>query len=263
MPQKPEVRLARRARRAAGRPGALKTLLLDVDGTLAPIAPTPEEASVPGATIDALRSLAGDGWIVALVSGRPSAEVRAMAPVSGAKVFGSHGLQGSWSRGRSAALSPVLKRRLSGLARQAARLAAGFPGVLVEHKHAGVALHDRKLNARERGAWHRHVDEWLKDADLDGLELLSGRRVLELRPVGVHKGRVAQTMPGYRSGPPRDDSLIAVGDDRTDEDLFHAVFRCGMTIRVGRAGKQTRAAHRLASPLTVGRFLHALTVPTP
>ena len=45
---------------------------------------------------------------------------------------------------------------------------------------------------------------------------IAGRRVLEMRPVGAHKGRVAETMPGFRGGPPRDDSLIAIGDDRTD-----------------------------------------------
>jgi len=259
MPRKPEEQLARRAVLASARPGALKTLLLDVDGTLAPIAPTPEEAAVPERTLDALRALAAEGWTVALVSGRPSSEVRSMVPIRRAKVFGSHGLQGSWSPGGSAPLSPTLRRRLGALADEAERLAVSFPGVLVERKHAGVALHDRKLTARRRGEWHRRVDEWLKETDLEGLELLSGRRVLEIRPVGVHKGRVAETMPGYRAGAPRDDSLVAIGDDRTDEDLFHAVARCGMTIRVGRAGKKTRAAHRLASPLAVGRFLRALT----
>jgi len=250
--------MARRALRAAERPRALKTLLLDVDGTLAPIAPTPEEAAVPVATLEALRALVRDGWTVALVSGRPSVEVRSMVRIRGVRVFGSHGLQGSWSRGGSAALSPALRRKLAGLAHEAERLARGFPGVLIERKHAGVALHDRKLTPRRRGEWHRRVDEWLRDTDLEGLELLSGRRVLEMRPVGVHKGRVAETMPGYRDGPPRDDSLIAIGDDRTDEDLFRAVGQSGMTIRVGRPGEQTRAAHRLASPLTVGRFLRAL-----
>ena len=260
MPLKPEEELARRVLRAAGRPGALKALLLDVDGTLAPIAPTPEEAAVPDATLEAVRALVGQGWTVALVSGRPSAEVRSMVPIQGVKIFGSHGLQGSWSRNASGALSPALRRKLAGLAREAERLAEGFPGVLVERKHAGVALHDRKLTAGRRGTWHRRVAEWLKGADLQGLELLSGRRVLELRPVGVHKGRVAETMPGFRGGTPRDDSLIVIGDDRTDEDLFRAVGRSGMTIRVGRAGKQTHAAHRLASPLAVGRFLRALAL---
>jgi trehalose-phosphatase len=258
MASKPEEQLARQALRAAGRPGAMKTLLLDVDGTLAPIAPTPGEAAVPAATLEALRALVRGGWTVALVSGRPSLEVSSMVPIRGVKVFGSHGLQGSWSRGGSAALSPALRRKLDGLAHEAERLAAKFPGVLVERKLAGVALHDRKLTPRRRGEWHRRVQEWLKETDLEGLELLSGRRVLEMRPVGVHKGRVAQTMPGYRSGPPRDDTLIAIGDDRTDEDLFRAVGKSGMTIRVGRPGKQTRAAYRLASPLTVGRFLRAL-----
>ena len=81
---------------------------------------------------------------------------------------------------------------------------------------------------------------------------------MELRPVGVHKGRVAETMPGFRGKPPRDDSLIAIGDDRTDEDLFGAVDGSGMTIRVGRPGKRSLAANRLASPHAVGRFLRAL-----
>jgi trehalose-phosphatase len=255
----PARQLARRAAAAARRPGALRTLLLDVDGTLAPIAPTPEAARVPPSTLEALHALVGLGWTVALVSGRPAREVRAMVPISGVRIFGSHGLEGSWSRSGKAAVAPATKRRLARLARDAARLSDGLPGVLIERKPAGVALHDRKLTPRNRAEWGRRVREWLAEVDLGGLELLRGRRVLEIRPRGAHKGRVAETMPRLRGSRPRDASLIAIGDDVTDEDLFRAVGKNGVSVRVGRAGKRSAATLRLASPAAVGRFLKCLT----
>jgi len=236
----------------------LKTLLLDVDGTLAPIAPTPGEARVPPETIEALRALVARGWTVALVSGRPAREIRAMVPISGVKFFGSHGLEGSWSRSAPAVAAPATKRRLARLARAAERLSQGIPGVLIERKPAGLALHDRKLTPARRAEWSQRVRGWLADADLEGLELLRGRRVLEIRPHGAHKGRVAETLPRPWRDRPHDASLVAIGDDVTDEDLFRAVGRHGVSVHVGRPGRRTAATHRLASPAAVGRFLRCL-----
>jgi trehalose-phosphatase len=181
-----------------------------------------------------------------------------MVPLRGLKIFGSHGLEGSWSGRSGGALSSGLRRRLARLAEGAETLAAGVPGVLVERKPAGVAIHDRRVPANLRAGWTARLRRWLAEQDLRGLELLDGRRVVELRPVGVHKGRVAASLPEAAAAPATDHSVVAMGDDRTDEDLFRAIRGRGLSVRVGRPGKRSVARARLASPTAVCRFLRQL-----
>ncbi len=260
--ERPEVsstrELASRVARAARRPGARRTLLLDLDGTLAPIARTPSQATVPPKTLEALRRLVKQGWTVAIVSGRPATEARRMVPVQGAKIFGGHGLEGTWSRPGSRRLNPDLRRRLAELARAARRLSSGTPGLLVEHKPTGLALHDRLLPRGRRASWHRRLDEWLERQDLRGLERIDGKCVTELRPAGAHKGQVVATLPARRDAPVPDASLVGMGDDRTDEDLFRALRGRGLAVRVGRPGVRSAARWRLTSPAAVQRFLAEL-----
>ena len=148
---------------------------------------------MPLQTLEALRRLVRQGWTVAIVSGRPALEARRMVPVRGVKIFGGHGLEGSWSPRVSRRSNPGLRRRLSELARAARRHSSGTPGLLVELKPTGLALHDREVPRRLRASWHRRFDEWLDRQDLRGLERIDGKCVIELRPTGAHKGQVVAT----------------------------------------------------------------------
>lgn len=249
-------RLARAAAEAALRCDAARTLLLDVDGTLAPIVPRPPDARIPPPTLVAMRTLLDRGWRVVLVSGRPAEEVRSMAPIPGVIVFGTHGFEASppWKPVRD--LGPDEVRRLERIERGARALAEGVEGAAVERKPAGLAFHDRNVAPGTLALWRDRLRGWLDAQDLGGFETLPGRRVVEIRPRGVHKGAaVRQFLPGSAG---RDDSLVAIGDDRTDEDMFREIGDRGMTIRVGRASARTAAAERLASPAAVSRFLRSL-----
>lgn len=243
-------KLAERVAQAARREGAARTLLLDLDGTLAPIAPTPADAEVPATTLAALDSLVKLGWSIAVISGRPAADAAEMIPVAGVKIFGSHGAEGGRRRPTEAA-----KRRLRRLAAQAEELAARVPGAMVERKPYGIALHDRQVARGRLHSWRRMLEEWLEAADTAGLERLEGKRVVELRPRGANKGAVAERLCGSRAGRGPDYSLVAVGDDETDEDMFRSVKGKGLTVRVAPPGTKTQAGERLASPLGVQRFL--------
>jgi trehalose 6-phosphate phosphatase len=257
----PTIKLARRVSRAARRAGAWRTLLLDLDGTLAPIAPTPGEAAVPQATLGALHQLIAHDWTVAVVSGRPAAQVRRMVAVRGVRIFGSHGLEGTWGVAQRRPGPARSRRRIKRLTAAVRRLAATTPGVLVEHKPAGVAVHDRCVPQRLRASWRRRLEAWLANRDLSGIERVDGKCVVELRPVGVHKGRVVEALP-FRPGVSCPDaSLVGVGDDRTDEDLFRALRGRGLAVRVGPPGARSVARSRLPSPAAVQRFLIELTSP--
>src|SRR5437773_2286360 len=87
-----EARPHRRRRRPPERPD-LAALLLDVDGTLAPIVPRPGDARVPEPTRTELRRLAGRYALVACVSGRPSQVAEEIVGVEGIRYVGEHGLE--------------------------------------------------------------------------------------------------------------------------------------------------------------------------
>jgi trehalose 6-phosphate phosphatase len=249
------ARLAAEAAGAARRRDALRTLLLDLDGTLAPIVPRPEEARVPAATLQSLRDLKRIGWRIAIVSGRPAAQVRPMVPVKGIRIFGSHGLEGSWRGGRVPGTPVAVSERLQRILAEGRRLARGIPEALVEAKPAGVGFHDRRISRPQLFLWRRRGKGLLAASDLEGLEILRGRRVVEIRPRGSSKGFAVETLPGLGSRTEMDGSLLVLGDDRTDEDMFKALRGRGLGVLVGRKRKGTAARRRLASPAAVQRFL--------
>ena len=102
--------------------------------------------------------------------------------------------------------------------------------MLVEDKGDTVAVHYRTRPDRERAVADR-VDDAVRDLDAE-LELVPGKKVLEIRPRGVGKDKVVDA---FMAEPPfRGRTPVFVGDDRTDEDGFAAVNRLGgHSIRVG------------------------------
>jgi trehalose 6-phosphate synthase/phosphatase len=86
------------------------------------------------------------------------------------------------------------------------------------------------------------------------IEILHGKKVIEFRPSGPSKAlAVAHVLAG--DAPPL---IVAVGDDRTDEDMFAALPPSGIAVHVGPAA--TRAAYRLRDWRAVRQFLRDLLV---
>jgi trehalose-phosphatase len=252
------TQLADEVARAAGRPGARRTIVLDVDGTLAPITPVPESTRVPEATLAALSGLVQGGWTVAVVSGRSARQTKALVPVRGVRIYGSHGLEEAWKAGQRAVLSTDAARRLSRLAAAARPLVATFEGARLELKPAGVALHDRGVAPGALPRWKRAVRRFLAEQDTAGFEVLPGRRVTELRPLGASKGNVIRALVPRRGRARLDASLVAVGDDVTDEDLFREVQGRGLGVKVGPRRAPTLATRTLPSPSAVQELLELL-----
>ena len=82
------------------------------------------------------------------------------------------------------------------------------------------------------------------------VEILAGDRILEIRLKGVNQGLVVDRLPGHSGTPPL---LVAIGDDRTDEDLFPRLPAGGIAIHVGLS--PTRTPHRLPNVRAVRDFL--------
>ncbi len=195
-------------------------ILLDVDGTLLDIAPTPREVVVPPelpATLARVRERVGGA--LALVSGRPIAELdEFFTPLRFAAV-GGHGAEmrpvadGVTLSGRATPLDPMFRERLK-------LIAESHPGVLVEDKGYSIALHYRLVPKQGLALVHdvKHACERWADPSF---ELLTGKAVLEIKFAAFNKGsgvRDLMTYPPFAGRAP-----IFVGDDRTDEDAFRVV----------------------------------------
>jgi trehalose-phosphatase len=233
---------------------------LDYDGTLAPIAPTPDAAVPYPGTATLLHGLGAAARIrVAIVSGRAIADVRRFLDLDGAFYIGIHGLEvrrpggpvtDSTAGRRARAILPQLVARL--------RSEVGDrPGLLIEEKGAAVALHYRlaaAVDAQHGRDVITRLAEGLRAAG-EPLDLLSGHEVVEVRPAGVDKGR---TLCELLASDAPEALPLYIGDDRTDEDAFRALPPEAVTIRVGPAETETAAQYRLADPAAVHRFLEML-----
>ncbi len=241
-------------------------VLLDVDGTLAPIAPRPEEAEVPLETRRAVAALTvRSGVQVVLVSGRAAADARRLVSVANVWVIGNHGYEVLGPNGEEV-VDPHLAPYRAAVAHAARRLEpqlSPVPGVILEDKGWTLSIHyrlaDRAVVPRVRGI----VEEVALSL---GLKMTDGKEVLEVRPpASVDKGTAVLSLV-TRLGLRRDHgAAVFLGDDRTDEDAFRALrawSAATVTARVGQNGAtppmQTAAEYVLDSPAEVRAFLEWL-----
>jgi trehalose-phosphatase len=128
----------------------------------------------------------------------------------------------------------------------------------VESKPAGVGFHDRSVPDALRSSWRSRVRAILGTGLPPGFEVVRGRRVVEIRLTGWSKGTIVATRPGRRRGEGLDRSLLAIGDDTTDEDMFRAIRGEGLGVLVAPRLRRSAATRRLGSPRQVGKFLALL-----
>lgn len=205
-------------------------MFLDVDGTLLELADTPHGVVVPPGTVPLLERLAhGLDGALALVSGRAIADLDALFAPSRFAAAGLHGLE---HRTAGGLLVPDERdRRALDAVRPALRtFAAGAPGVIVEDKGPNIAVHYRL--APERADEIHALLNRLRDQLGAGFEVLAGKMIGELRPVGTDKGVAVRTF--MAEAPFRGRRPVFVGDDVTDEAAFKAVNTLsGVSVRVG------------------------------
>lgn len=225
-------------------------LFLDVDGSLAEHAATPDEVRIDPALIQALPALFRRcGGAVALVSGRSIQALDALfAPVDIAAAAGLHGLE---RRGHSAMqAAPLMDDAFLALARQAQALAEQFPGALVECRGGCLFLHWRAAPAAAASmtAFARALAP-----RLDSHRLHPGAHGIEIRPIGMDKGvAIAAFM---REPPFRGRRPAFIGDDPADEPGFAVVNADdGVSVLVG-PPRRTSARYRIADPRGARRWL--------
>lgn len=230
-------------------------VVLDFDGTLAPIVARPDDAALPSAARSTLVSLA-EQTTLALLSGRGLADVRARVGINGIIYAGSHGLQISgpdisFVHDAVEAARPALAAALRGLREELERI----DGVILEEKACSFAVHYRLADDGERG----RVESAVRAAtNRGGLTLSHGKKVLEVLPdVTWDKGHALAWLLD-RLDARRGDTLY-IGDDRTDENAFRELTDEGLGILVADPVRPTAATRWLRDPSDVHAFLAALS----
>jgi trehalose 6-phosphate phosphatase len=224
-------------------------LFLDFDGTMVDIAPQPHAVHVPQPLIETLRWLDDElGGAVAVISGRPIAQIDQLLDPMRLAVAGVHGAE---RRGTNGDVTLLSTHPLEHVEQVARALAAEHTGLLVENKRGSLALHYRQAPALEELCVQAMQDAV---AESPGLSLLRGKMVVEAKPGGASKGRAIEA---FMAEPPfAGRTPVFIGDDITDEVGFATVQRLGgLGIKVGPG--TTVAWQRLPDPEALRRELVA------
>ena len=190
-------------------------LLLDFDGTLVDIAPTPDAVQVPETLRVSLARLLGlTNGAVAVVSGRPIRDIDAWFAPLKLPVVGGHGAEMRVHDDEViSAVVPLpdeLRRRLSA--------AEKFdPGILIEDKGYSVALHYRRAPAME-ARLRAHIEAVCADFPDEPMEMLPGKALFEIKRPGVSKGEGVRALLTHAPFAGR--TPVFIGDDETDKTLF-------------------------------------------
>jgi trehalose 6-phosphate phosphatase len=240
------------------RAGGRLWLFLDYDGTLVPIARTPDEAVPDPALLELLSRLARAPQIrTAILSGRPLASLQEMIPLPGVHLAGTYGLeirtmpQAPIRRVELAQVRPTIERVKRGWA----ELIEGRSGFLLEDKGLAFALHARFAAPADADFVLPMARDYAGEMiDAEHFRILGGHRFLEVAPAAAHKGQTVEWLLDHE---PLPNALpVYFGDDDKDEEAFAVVRkRGGIPIVVGEARGTTQALVRLESPTGVRDWL--------
>jgi trehalose 6-phosphate phosphatase len=190
-------------------------LLLDVDGTLIDIAPSPHEVHVPDELCRSLaRLLALTGGAVALVSGRPIVDLDRLFSPLALPSIGGHGAEMRVHTGEVIADAKPLPQALRKLLAEAATPGSG---IVVEDKGYSLALHYRKAPQHE-DRLRAHIAAGRAAYPGEDVEVLLGKAMFEVKRPGVSKGEAVRALMTHAPFAGR--MPVFIGDDVTDETVF-------------------------------------------
>jgi trehalose 6-phosphate synthase/phosphatase len=232
-----------------------RLILVDYDGTLVPFADRPEEAVPPPPVLDILRRLAeAPGTTAVLVSGRARKDLEHwFGSIPDLWLVAEHGAcvrppdSREWDLLRRGASSDWKVRVWPVLEHYVDRT----PGSFIEEKEFALVWHYR-LAEPEFGDWLANelaatLDEMLAQTELHAIR---GQKNVEVRFAWANKASIVDRLEALR---PDADFRLAIGDDRTDEDLFARLLGEAWTVRVG--GGPSSARYALNGPPEVRAVL--------
>lgn len=233
--------------------GKLIFLFLDYDGTLAPIADSPNQAVLSLKARELLKNLRDcPRCKIAIISGRKLEDIRSRVGIEGIIYAGNHGLEieGPKIRFRSLVPSGYLKL-LQRIKAELERGISSFAGTFIEDKGLILSLHYRQVDKKDIQGLKLIFDKTVSVYSAkDTIRVKAGKMVFEIQPpVAWNKGKAALWLLARQSfalkGKP-DVIPLYIGDDVTDEDAFKAFENRGITVRISET-EDSRAKYYLKS----------------
>lgn len=207
-------------------------IFLDYDGTLTPIVDTPDLAILDNSTRETIQRLAAC-YKTSIVSGRATEDVKSKVQIEGIFYAGSHGFE---------ILSPDGKSEINSEARaicplideaqiQLEKNLKDIDGVLVENVKYTISVHYRLVSDKDFLKVETAVKEIINS--YDQLKVTYGKKVFEIKPdIDWHKGKAVQWILKVLNYTPKNNFVIYIGDDTTDEDAFSMIGDKGFGILV-------------------------------
>ncbi|MBI2818068.1 MAG: trehalose-phosphatase [Acidobacteria bacterium] len=228
----------------------------DFDGTLAPLAHSPNHVQLGQVVRRSLTSIAHNGVVVGVISGRKISDIQTRVGVRGIWYVGAHGYY-LRRPGISTLclLTPLEKTEMSLIRRRLVQRLRGIPGIMLEPKQATMAIHYRQASRQSCRTALAIIEELL--LEYPHLRLLHGKKVWELLPASqISKWTAIRRILDFEKGKEKTRWLVFyLGDDITDEMVFSKMR--GISIAVGKR-RRTAAAFFLDSTREVPAFLEKL-----
>lgn len=218
-----------------------RALLLDYDGTLMPFSTNPEHVVPDGELMALLATLAGKtDTNVVVISGRDRDTLDAWLGALPIDLVAEHGI---WLRAQTTGAwmleEPLTSEWKEGIHAILAEFVDRTPGSFLEEKDYSLVWHYRTCSQELAERRVIELKNVLGDGLADqGLAMLDGNKVIEVKPHGIDKGHAAHHW--FRD--PAFDFLFAAGDDRTDEDVFDVAPDAAWTIHIGDGPTHARFA---------------------
>jgi trehalose 6-phosphate phosphatase len=229
-------------------------ILLDIDGTLLDLMPTPREVWVPPGLAVTLNGLvAATSGALALVSGRSLNDIDLIFAPERFPAVGGHGAEMRLNVNDEAAapLAPLLDKELK---RRLAAIAHISPGILLEDKGYSLALHYR-LAPHAKEEIEAAIALIRADMPNEGVEVLPGKCVFEIKPSGFTKANGVRAL--MQHAPFAGRRPLFIGDDVTDESVFAIMPDMqGLAFSVGHRAKGVNGY--FDAPRAVREFLAQL-----
>lgn len=230
-----------------------RLIILDYDGTLVPFAAEPNQAFPDQLLLELLKGLSVQkNTTVVLISGRQHETLEEWFKDIDIQILAEHGMWMRTEKGWQASETITLEW-MDDVEPVLEEFANTTPGAFIEKKDSGIAWH------------YRNCDPWIADIRVyqlinslvnyctrNRLEILDGNKVIEVKNFGMNKGVAAQHWLKDKKW----DFVMALGDDRTDEDVFGVLPENAWGIKVGNL--KTIAPYRLDGFHQVRQLLYRL-----
>ncbi len=237
------------------RRGKNRLIILDYDGTLVPFARRPEEAKPDREILRLLKSLARDKKNeIVIASGRDKKIIDEWFSSLNIGLIAEHGAWVKKRKGSWETIEPLQSEWKEEIRPILELYMDRTPGAFIEEKNFSLVWHYRKADMKLSSVRISELKDALYHLSANlNLGVMEGNKVIEVKPVGVNKGRAVLEWLSKNNW----DFILCIGDDWTDEDIFNVLPKSSYSLKVGLS--PSRANYNLDSVAEVRELIRILT----